>query len=109
MTNIYINREGSEYQLLVLGHAGYGSSGTDIVCAAISTLVFTFLEIVEKKSDEKIFFIKKYQESDGMINVIVSGESLEFKGICETIESGFEMLEREYGEYLGVSRGEKIF
>lgn len=109
MTNIYINQEENTYQLLILGHAGYASSGTDIVCAAISILAYTFIARVDELVSEEKIFLKKIEEDEAMINVIVDSENLEFTGVCKYFEKGIELLEENYPGNLKVTRGEKIF
>lgn len=40
--------------ITVSGHAGYAPRGYDIVCAAVSALVQTFIASVDKLTDDKI-------------------------------------------------------
>ena len=45
-------------RLSVIGHAGYGKVGYDIVCAGIGTLVFTLKESLELYTSDCVeFFI----------------------------------------------------
>ena len=45
-------------RLSVVGHAGYGEVGYDIVCAGISTLTFTLKESLELYTSDCVeFFI----------------------------------------------------
>lgn len=39
-------------RLSVVGHAGYGKVGNDIVCAGISTLTFTLKESLEHYTND---------------------------------------------------------
>ncbi len=51
----------------VIGHSGYSESGTDIVCASVSALVFNCINSMEKFSETK--FDLHQNESEGMIDL----------------------------------------
>ena len=62
-------------RLSVVGHAGYGKVGYDIVCAGISTLTFTLKESLELYTSDCVeFFI-----TDG--KVIASWSKLSEKAL----------------------------
>ncbi len=50
----------------VSGHAGFSPSGTDIVCAGISVLVFNCINSIEQFSETRFDLIQK--EKDGIID-----------------------------------------
>lgn len=47
--------------ITIKGHAGYAHIGQDIVCAAVSTLVQTFIESVECLTTDKINAVRNEQ------------------------------------------------
>lgn len=53
MTNI----EHTDSGITITGHAGYAPHGKDIVCAAISALVQTFIASVEELTEDEIIYI----------------------------------------------------
>lgn len=53
--------------ITILGHAGYAPSGQDIVCAAVSALVQTFIESVEELTHDEI---KVTTNNQGQIQTI---------------------------------------
>lgn len=81
------------------GHSGHGCVGSDIVCAGISTLVYTLLNtILDEASSDRIHLVR---------NVVRSGYIyLEFEmfnytkerisGIIDACMTGFGMLEDNY-------------
>ena len=86
----------------IKGHAGQDVYGKDIICAAVSAIVYTALgtldELVEKpaykEEDGEIrFFLKKQKNDDtaGVSHVIL-----------ETVRVGLMQIQREYPEYIEV-------
>ncbi|NLX78155.1 MAG: ribosomal-processing cysteine protease Prp [Clostridiaceae bacterium] len=86
----------------VKGHAGYSEAGKDIVCSAVTAIVFTTLGSLE----EQVGF-KDYKESDGFIECKVPeslGESESYIAdiILRTLEIGLRQIELDYSEYIQV-------
>lgn len=85
-------------RLSVVGHAGYGKVGYDIVCAGISTLVFTLKESLELYTNNCVeFFI-----ADG--KVIASWSELSEKGalLLNSFITGALMLANDYPDNIKV-------
>lgn len=85
-------------RLSVVGHAGYGKVGYDIVCAGISTLVFTLKESLELYTSDCVeFFI-----ADG--KVIASWSKLSEKGalLLNSFIVGALMLANDYPDNIKV-------
>ena len=85
-------------RLSVVGHAGYGKVGYDIVCAGISTLTFTLKESLELYTSDCVeFFI-----ADG--KVIASWSELSDKGalLLNSYITGALMLANDYPDYITV-------
>ena len=53
MIRIELRKAGSGYACRAAGHAGYGPAGSDIVCAAVSALLWTLLMGWERLEKEK--------------------------------------------------------
>lgn len=94
MTNINISNKYIE----VKGHSGYATVGSDIVCAAISTLVqatYNYLEATSNDIDS--------ESSDGYFKIIFKSD---LNGPGESILSSFiEMakdLESQYEKHIKV-------
>lgn len=85
-------------RLSVVGHAGYGNVGYDIVCAGISTLTFTLKESLELYTSDCVeFFI-----ADG--KVIASWSELSEKGaiLLNSYITGALMLANDYPDNIKV-------
>lgn len=100
MTEIRIIRNCDEVQgLEISGHSGYAEEGSDIVCAALSTLIQT-LEIglneilkisnVKTKADKELAYMGVFWERN------VNGQ---VKVIVDTIITAFRSIERSYPAY----------
>lgn len=85
-------------RLSVVGHAGYGKVGYDIVCAGISTLVFTLKESLELYTSDCVeFFI-----ADG--KVTASWSKLSEKGalLLNSFIVGALLLANDYPDNIQV-------
>ena len=58
-------KDGSYEEFISKGHAGYAEAGQDIVCAAVSALIITTVNSLEKFTDDK-FDVK---ENDGFVSI----------------------------------------
>ena len=81
----------TENMLQVKGHAGYDKPGKDIVCAAVSILIFTFCEV--NKADIEV---KTYTDDE---------ITVEFDSEVNTdyVRTGLGFLENEYPNNVNVS------
>ncbi|NLK69071.1 MAG: ribosomal-processing cysteine protease Prp [Clostridiaceae bacterium] len=86
----------------VSGHAGYDVSGKDIVCAAVSAIVFTALGGLDELAG-----FRNFKESDGCIECYVPN-NLDEKQInitniiLETMVVGLKQIEADYNRYIQV-------
>ena len=58
-------KNGSYEEFISKGHAGYAEVGQDIVCAAVSALIITTVNSLEKFTDDKF----DVQENDGFVSI----------------------------------------
>ena len=58
-------KNGSYEEFISKGHAGYAETGQDIVCAAVSALIITTVNSLEKFTDDKF----DVQEKDGFVSI----------------------------------------
>lgn len=109
MTKIEAKAGNRKMELRVEGHSGYSSSGTDIVCSAISILCFTLLNAVMEHRDKPLKM--SYQQKDGyfFLNFFhCNDEGL--KAVFYAVCNGFQMLTEQYPDYVSfrflTNRGE---
>ena len=58
-------KNGSYEEFISKGHAGYAEAGQDIVCAAVSALIITTVNSLEKFTDDNF----DVHEKDGFVSI----------------------------------------
>lgn len=103
MTKIVFYKKADDYVgITVDGHTGYGHSGNDILCSAISGIVQTgVLGVI------KVLKIKAQYTTDeerGFLELKVTGKVGDKRDslnvIFETMKAGLEDLRSEYSKYM---------
>lgn len=85
-------------QIVINGHANYALLGKDIVCAAVSTLVQTLIESVEKLTDDKI----EYDMQPGKVEIKFWTLSEKSKTLMESFFIGIEEVSKAYTDYVRI-------
>ena len=99
MTKVYYREYYDRYLLIVEGHASFGEKGKDIVCSAVSILVYTLLNMLKDEESDKRLKLKREIVRDGYFCVEI--EPFDFsknrtKGIIDTVVMGLALLNQEY-------------
>lgn len=98
MTNIKIRSKDNVYVLVVEGHAGY-NPGNDIVCSAISALVYTY--VCGAKNIEGVDFITE-RMNPGDVRVVMTTMTddarMALDVLYQTFLCGFLMLQENYSK-----------
>lgn len=79
-------------QIIVDGHANYDEKGKDIVCASISTLVISSINLMLSFDDKSI----KYEDNDGYIKIDIKKHSTQIDKIIDNMISMLKELEKDY-------------
>lgn len=95
------------WKLHVAGHAGYAESGSDIVCSAVSILVFNTINSIEAFTEEKIS-INGINRQDGVIDCSFpkrkqGHENKDCTLLLSSMTLGLESIEQMYGEYIKIN------
>jgi len=78
------------------GHSGYAESGSDIVCASISTLVINTINSLEKFTSDS--FMSRADEDEALIEVTFDGQlSPEAKLLVDSMILGVSDVAESYG------------
>ncbi|MCI7169018.1 ribosomal-processing cysteine protease Prp [bacterium] len=109
MTNITVEKKGDRHILHIEGHAGYGTHGNDIVCAAVSILGYTWLNELLIMEERKQVKNVSYEEDNGKLLIEFSGGDNAVNTAYETILTGFEALQQNYSENITLKRGAQVF
>jgi len=100
MTTIVIFKSMDSYKgFTCMGHAGFGQSGHDIVCAAISVLVINTINSIEELAKEKILI--ESDEKEGYIECHFLDEiNDKTKLLMDSLVMGLKGIEQNYGTLL---------
>lgn len=98
MICIEMSQKSGVYTLETKGHAEYAEPGKDIVCAAVSILVFTLIESIDERDLSEPPMIE--QESGKVLVRVKPKQSTEGKirAVFKVIANGFELLQKNFPE-----------
>ena len=84
------------------GHAGYDESGKDIVCAAVSTLVFTTIHAIKDLTEDA--FSGEEDEEHAVVEFIITEEKPSEKAgvLLKAFRIGIEGVAKGNSPYLRV-------
>lgn len=85
-------------EIEITGHSGYAASGSDIVCAGVSTLFQTMLKSLLELTDDRI----SYHIAPGASNMKYGNLSEKGKALVDSFFVGICMIADEYPEYVRV-------
>ena len=101
---ITIKYDRKHYLLEVDGHAQSGEAGHDLVCSAVSILVYTAAANAERMSDEKSRFHKPKIEIEQGKATIKCRPTTGFKAVAklamDSVCIGFDILAQKYPAYV---------
>lgn len=98
-------------ELWVTGHAGAADEGKDIVCAAVSALVQSFADWVQKKNEPNGHWScdNKIEKGDADIYCNVTSEHKEvLLAAFEMTVDGLESIAKAYPGYVSICRKEYL-
>ena len=94
MTQI-IRYQGGIY---ISGHAGYAKAGSDIVCAAISTLAQNLILSIEELTQDRI----KYDIQPAMVDIQFKELSVEGKLLVDSFFIGAQDIAKQYPKHVRI-------
>ena len=101
MIKIEIKETSNIDDVIVHGHANYSESGTDIVCASVSTLVISTVNAILRFDHDAI----SYEENDGFINIKNIKKDNITNELLNNMISLFEELVTKYPKNIQLKRG----
>lgn len=81
-------------RLTVRGHAGYAERGEDIVCAAVSALVYALIGVLQERG-----LVRELVIRPGYVMLCVGGAC---EAELELVRCGLEQLQARYGAFVSV-------
>ncbi len=105
MTKVYYREYYGRALISVEGHSGFAPSGSDPVCAGISTLVFTLINSLTDEEGDGRLKLHRRVIRDGF--ALLEIEKFDFskertEGILSTFLTGAMMLQESYPDYIRV-------
>ena len=101
MIKIEITKTDKECTITAQGHAGYAPRGYDIVCAAVSTLVFTLIDALhDTKADHTFTQNSKTAAMD--INVKLDKLNVKSLACIDMFITGIKLVSTAYPDYITV-------
>ena len=104
MTTIQTAHIGNRYLIGASGHAKYEAIGKDIVCAAISSLLQSFLLYCEELFEQEKCVIEESKIKDGFILIIVEGEAKYLEAAFKMLLVGLNDLAESYPKYIKMEK-----
>lgn len=112
MTTVEFTDVGGVLRLKADGHAGWGSSGRDLVCAAESILAYTLVKnLLDAKERGWIEELDTDIWDGGVMAEAVPRQDVAVKisTMFQTVLTGYRLLAENYPESVEVIEGEKFF
>lgn len=99
MIKIKINKDGNYINYIkITGHANYDDYGKDIVCASVSSIAISNVNLVLKFNSNAV----KVRKEEGLIeiNVLVKDDTI--NKVFLNMEDMFEELEKQYSKNIKI-------
>ena len=100
MIKVIIKESESINNIEISGHSGYKESGSDIVCASVSSICITTVNAIINIDSKAI----KYKESDGYLSIDIIKHSDTIDKLIINMISLLEELEKQYKNYIEIRR-----
>lgn len=111
MTHISCGWDGEGLTIEAVGHSGYGEKGKDVVCAGVSTLIFTTYYYLRKLQDVGYIGHLEKSEADGEVSIsarCAEGGQKYMRTALDMALTGFEMLAENFPQYVTIiNKGEE--
>ena len=106
MINVLIKKKDNQIiNLKVTGHANSDVYGKDLECAGVSTASIGVLNMLVKKGF-LANHLGKIEIDEGYINIVVDHKDDVCQVVLETLETTFETMVEDYGQFIKISKVE---
>ena len=85
-------------EITIKGHSGYGESGSDIVCASVSSICITTVNALLSIDEDCV----KYTEMDGYLNIKIKNHSEVIDKLVNNMINLLKELENQYKKYIEI-------
>ncbi len=99
MINIKITKTNDNIdKISILGHSGYKESGSDIVCASVSSICITTVNAIIRIDSNAI----EYDEKDGYLTVDIKKHTTVIDILIQNMIELLYELEEDYKKYIKI-------
>jgi len=99
MTTVKYDR--GSYAIEIKGHSGCGKAGHDLVCAAVSVLMWTLVDCVMADSAYNARWVKKEETPLSAVRCYPDKRvKSRCRAIMDTIANGYALLAAHYPQYV---------
>lgn len=101
MIKVTVEKRNNRYhEITISGHSDYGIAGTDIVCAAVSSIVTTTINAIVRVDDKSI----QYKEKEGFVSIVLENETDVVEILVENMLDLLQQLERQYKNDIKINK-----
>ena len=85
-------------EITIKGHSNYKESGSDIVCASVSSICITTVNALLSIDEDCII----YTESDGYLNIKINKHNDIIDKLINNMTNLLKELEKQYNKYIEI-------
>ena len=108
MIHASILEQNGYVELLCTGHAGYAEMGKDIVCAAVSSLSTSFINLCTELGEKGDLEVKDLKLEPGRIQMRAYDPKGNAIAALKMLEIGLTGISEEYPEYVMLHRCNRV-
>ena len=99
MINIkIIKNQNSISKITISGHSGYSESGSDIVCASVSSIAISSINAILKIDSDSL----EYETKDGFLEVVLKKHTEVIDLLLDNMIEHFKELEKQYQKFIKI-------
>ena len=87
-------------QIIINGHSGYSVSGSDIVCASVSSIAITSINAILRIDENAI----TYKKEDGFLEINILKHTNTIDSLIENMIDLFSELEIQYEKNIKINK-----
>ena len=85
-------------EITIKGHSGYGESGSDIVCASVSSILITTVNALLSIDEDCI----SYEENDAYLNIKIKKHNEIIDKLIDNMINLLKELEKDYKKFIEI-------
>ena len=100
MIKVLYDQKDKRYNYLnVKGHSEFEDSGKDLVCAAVSSIVFGFMNALDELNEDNYL-----KETVNEVEIIINNDNEKIQDYFELTMYQLKTIEESYSQYIKIER-----